>query len=114
MAGLGSACRTANGPVAAFTYRDQLILHVESALVQIPAEYGWAVDGWFAAAERHRTANSGALPACPRRRQARGLDTINTRSLRVSVVVAARETRAAEVRAGQAARRPSIVREAVA
>src|SRR5450755_1659387 len=34
-AGLGSACRTADGPVAAFTYRDQLTLHVESALAQI-------------------------------------------------------------------------------
>lgn len=37
-AGLGSICGTADGPVAAFTYRDQLTLHGASALVQIDAE----------------------------------------------------------------------------
>ena len=34
-AGLGSACPTADGPATAFTYRDQLTVHVESALAQI-------------------------------------------------------------------------------
>ena len=39
LAGLGSNCRTADGPVPAFTCRDQLTLHVESPLA--PTMRAW-------------------------------------------------------------------------
>jgi hypothetical protein len=42
LAGRGSTCRTADGPVPAFTYRDQLTLHLEPALAQTPNTSGVA------------------------------------------------------------------------
>jgi hypothetical protein len=59
-AGLGSACRTADGPVAAFTCRDQLTLHVESALAQI-AEFARMTAAVIAVALARRSSGSGRV-----------------------------------------------------